>query len=159
MGQLREKTNSLEDLLRMSRHTIKTLQAKLKDVQEEYKANLAAMDAQLKQMYQVAAAANANNSVASRSDRRLSREDVTNVLDRLRAQAILEGRPSDSDVQSELQSVCIAIVRIRFVDVNGNFATGSYQRRKDYRMPSSRVSRISLDLVYHLVLLYLEQCL
>ncbi|OAD76082.1 hypothetical protein PHYBLDRAFT_110012, partial [Phycomyces blakesleeanus NRRL 1555(-)] len=49
--QLKEKTTSLEDLLRMSRHTISTLQGKLRDLQRDYEKNLEAMEKQLDTFY------------------------------------------------------------------------------------------------------------
>ncbi|KAI8353613.1 armadillo-type protein [Choanephora cucurbitarum] len=54
IGVLRDKANSLEDLLRMSRKTISTLQRKLKDTQQEYEMNIAALDQQLKEIHATA---------------------------------------------------------------------------------------------------------
>lgn len=101
VGQLKDKTNSLEDLLRMSRHTITTLQRKLKDVQQEYQTNLAAMNEQIKEMHQLALEANPGdgNNKEQPTHFVIGRDDVSRAYDRLRAQAILEGKPGeDSDV-------------------------------------------------------------
>ncbi|CAO3595395.1 unnamed protein product [Absidia cylindrospora] len=99
IGQLKDKTNSLEDLLRMSRHTITTLQRKLKDVQQEYQTNLAAMDQQLKDMQQLSLEQNSGSSRNDLDQQNVQftviRSDGTRTFDRLRAQAILEGSPGD----------------------------------------------------------------
>ncbi|KAI8145922.1 hypothetical protein BJV82DRAFT_535287 [Fennellomyces sp. T-0311] len=94
VGQLREKTNSLEDLLRMSRKTISTLQNKLKDLQKEYDNNLAIMDRQLREMYQTASIA--NTPYGQTEESMDSEAPKGRVYDRLRAQAILEDKSSDS---------------------------------------------------------------
>ncbi|KAI9259027.1 hypothetical protein BDA99DRAFT_484089 [Phascolomyces articulosus] len=88
VGQLREKTNSLEDLLRMSRKTISTLQSKLKTLQQEYDKNLVIMDKQLRNMYQTASIA--NTSYGQTDDLRDGDGLKGTIYDRLRAQAILE---------------------------------------------------------------------
>lgn len=46
-----KKIESLEDLLRMSRHTIDTLQKKLQEIQTEYETNLSALEQQLNVFY------------------------------------------------------------------------------------------------------------
>ncbi|CAO3695753.1 unnamed protein product [Rhizopus microsporus] len=103
VGQLRDKANSLEDLLRISRHTIATLQKKLKDTQREYEMNITALDQQLREIYSKAAAANddvtANNKNSNDTTGHfvLGREEVTRAYDRLKAQAILEGKPENDD--------------------------------------------------------------
>lgn len=70
-------------------------------MQQEYQANLAAMEQQLRDMYEVAAAANAADRVTTEDGQQrqffLGRDQVSRAYDRLRAQAILEGKPSDSD--------------------------------------------------------------
>ncbi|KAG0235138.1 hypothetical protein BGW42_005788 [Actinomortierella wolfii] len=50
VAQLKAKVYSLEDLLRLSRHTIQTLQAKLNEVETATQAKLAMQDAQLKHL-------------------------------------------------------------------------------------------------------------
>ncbi|CEJ03597.1 hypothetical protein RMCBS344292_17576 [Rhizopus microsporus] len=103
VGQLRDKANSLEDLLRISRHTIATLQKKLKDTQREYEMNITALDQQLREIYSKAVAANddvtANNENSNDTTGHfvLGREEVTRAYDRLKAQAILEGKPENDD--------------------------------------------------------------
>ncbi len=47
VSQLKSNIYSLEDLLRLSRHTIQTLQAKLNDVETQTQAKLTAQEAQL----------------------------------------------------------------------------------------------------------------
>ncbi|KAG1310055.1 hypothetical protein G6F64_004841 [Rhizopus arrhizus] len=104
IGQLRDKMNSLEDLLRISRNTIATLQRKLKDTQQEYEMNITALDQQLREIYSKAVAA--NNDVKESAEKNqngqfvLGREEVTRAYDRLKAQAILEGKPEDNDYQN-----------------------------------------------------------
>ncbi|KAI9476485.1 MAG: armadillo-type protein [Benjaminiella poitrasii] len=100
IGILRDKTNSLEDLLRMSRHTIATLQRKLKDAQQEYELSIAALDQQLREIYIKAADANQKDGVAEDGQNGhfvLGREEVTRAYDRLKAQAILEGKPEQNE--------------------------------------------------------------
>jgi cytokinesis protein len=100
IGVLRDKTNSLEDLLRMSRHTISTLQRKLKDTQQEYEMNITALDQQLKEIYAKAADANKKDGIADDDQNGhyvLGREEVTRAYDRLKAQALLEGKPGDDN--------------------------------------------------------------
>ncbi|KAF9416289.1 hypothetical protein BGZ94_010254 [Podila epigama] len=50
VSQLKSNIYSLEDLLRLSRHTIQTLQAKLNDVETQTQAKIAAQDSQLKHL-------------------------------------------------------------------------------------------------------------
>jgi cytokinesis protein len=50
VSQLKANIYSLEDLLRLSRHTIQTLQAKLNDVEIQTQKKLAVQDAQLKHL-------------------------------------------------------------------------------------------------------------
>ncbi|KAG2196955.1 hypothetical protein INT46_008126 [Mucor plumbeus] len=100
IGVLRDKTNSLEDLLRMSRHTIATLQRKLKDTQQEYEMNITALDQQLKEIYITAVDANKKDGAeedAQNGHFVLGREEVTRAYDRLKAQAILEGKPGEEE--------------------------------------------------------------
>ncbi|KAL0073402.1 armadillo-type protein [Phycomyces blakesleeanus] len=104
VGQLREKTNSLEDLLRMSRKTISTLQRKLKDTQQEHQAKLVNLDQQLKETLQAAAEAIGEKGSSGSEKFYMGREDVNRAYDRLRAQAILEGgntNESEPEVQKE----------------------------------------------------------
>ncbi|OBZ81412.1 Cytokinesis protein sepA, partial [Choanephora cucurbitarum] len=104
IGVLRDKANSLEDLLRMSRKTISTLQRKLKDTQQEYEMNIAALDQQLKEIHATAVDANRKDGIVKDSQQGrlvLGREEVTRAYDRLKAQAILEGKPGQE--QEELK--------------------------------------------------------
>ncbi|KAG0363394.1 hypothetical protein BG005_000647 [Podila minutissima] len=59
VSQLKSNIYSLEDLLRLSRHTIQTLQAKLNDVETQTQAKLAMQDAQLKHLLKSLQDANA----------------------------------------------------------------------------------------------------
>lgn len=93
VGILRDKTNSLEDLLRMSRHTIATLQRKLKDTQHDYETAVATLEKQLKE------SPNADTKTAANGH---AKEDVTRNYDRLKAQAILEG--SEENVSSTIHT-------------------------------------------------------
>ncbi|KAG0169559.1 hypothetical protein DFQ28_004162 [Apophysomyces sp. BC1034] len=85
------------------------LERKLKDVQQEYQTNLSAMDQQLKELQQVAAEANASEKVISGEGSSehffLGKEEVSRAYDRLRAQAILEGRPSQDSGSESLQDI------------------------------------------------------
>ena len=84
----------------MSRHTIATLQRKLKDTQQEYEMNITALDQQLKEIYMTAVDANKKDSVVQDTQNGhfvLGREEVTRAYDRLKAQAILEGKPGEDE--------------------------------------------------------------
>ncbi|ORZ12691.1 hypothetical protein BCR42DRAFT_467822 [Absidia repens] len=98
VGQLKDKTNSLETLLRMSRHTITTLQRKLKEIQQEYQSNMGIMDGQLKELHQLAVdmgCAGGDSNSTQPAHFVMGRKDVSRAYDRLRAQAILEGKPGE----------------------------------------------------------------
>lgn len=100
VGQLREKTNSLEDLLRMSRHTISTLQRKIKDLQQEYDRNMAAMDKQLRDLYLKASIANANDQNEQGdedAEHAIARKDMPRAYDKTWARALLENRHPELD--------------------------------------------------------------
>ncbi|RCH82739.1 hypothetical protein CU098_001176, partial [Rhizopus stolonifer] len=105
IGVLRNKNNSLEDLLRMSRKTIATLQRKLKETQQKYEMNIAALDQQLKEIHATAIDANKKDGVAKDAQNSqfvLGRDEVTRAYDRLRAQAILEGRPGQQEEDNKI---------------------------------------------------------
>ncbi|GAN04274.1 hypothetical protein MAM1_0059d03734 [Mucor ambiguus] len=53
MEEQSKKVESLEDLLRMSRHTISTLRQKLREMQAEYETNFSTMEHQLDLFYKV----------------------------------------------------------------------------------------------------------
>lgn len=100
VGQLREKTNSLEDLLRMSRHTISTLQRKIKDLQQEYDRNMAAMDKQLRDLYLKASIANANDQHEQGdedNEQAIARKDMPRAYDKAWARTLLENRHPELD--------------------------------------------------------------
>ncbi|CDS04805.1 hypothetical protein LRAMOSA07335 [Lichtheimia ramosa] len=100
VGQLREKTNSLEDLLRMSRHTISTLQRKIKDLQQEYDRNMTAMDKQLRDLYLKASIANANDQHEQGdedNEQAIARKDMPRAYDKAWARALLENRHPELD--------------------------------------------------------------
>ncbi|KAF8924595.1 hypothetical protein BGZ52_008005, partial [Haplosporangium bisporale] len=59
VSQLKSNIYSLEDLLRLSKHTIQTLQAKLTDVETQTQAKLAIQDSQLKHLLKSLQDANA----------------------------------------------------------------------------------------------------
>ncbi|KAF9930254.1 hypothetical protein BGZ67_005888 [Mortierella alpina] len=59
VSQLKSNIYSLEDLLRLSRHTIQTLQAKLSDIEAQTQNKLAIQDAQLKHLLKSLQDANA----------------------------------------------------------------------------------------------------
>ncbi|ORX57073.1 actin-binding FH2 [Hesseltinella vesiculosa] len=106
VGQLREKTNSLEDLLRMSRHTITTLQRKLKEVKQDYDSNIVALSQQLEEIQQITFDPTLDlKALADQTGDNyflLDRENVSRAYDRLRAQAILEGSQSEDGDQDTI---------------------------------------------------------
>ncbi|KAJ2341360.1 hypothetical protein IWW50_006520, partial [Coemansia erecta] len=51
VGTLKTKIFALEDLLRMSRHTIEALQTQIKELRDQFTQKLAKQDSQLKQLY------------------------------------------------------------------------------------------------------------
>ncbi|KAG2183787.1 hypothetical protein INT43_006798 [Umbelopsis isabellina] len=101
VSQLKAKASSLEDLLRMSKHTISILQNKLTETQQEYQAGLARMDERLRLFHQAVLEAtpasdskDANNRASSFE---LTREELIRAYDRLRAQDRLEGQDFEKD--------------------------------------------------------------
>lgn len=100
--QLREKTASLEDLLRMSRHTISTLQKKLRDLQSEYDANLEQAGKQFDDFYKLIDedGSNLEGNVV------ISRKDLATAFGRIRAQESLEGHhKKESDILAKKSPV------------------------------------------------------
>ncbi|KAI8100130.1 uncharacterized protein BX664DRAFT_355473 [Halteromyces radiatus] len=87
--QLKEKTASLEDLLRMSRHTISTLQGKLRDLQQDYERNLEKAQSQLDTFYK---AVDDMDEADGKDEIVLNRKDLAKAVGRIRAQESLEGR-------------------------------------------------------------------
>lgn len=53
VGQLKAKNEHLEEMLRISTHTVETLQRQLSDIQAEYQQNLEAMDSQMLRFYEL----------------------------------------------------------------------------------------------------------
>ncbi|OZJ02756.1 hypothetical protein BZG36_03344 [Bifiguratus adelaidae] len=110
VGELKAKTNSLEDLLRISRHTIATLQEKLRDLQSEYHKNLAIMDSQMKHFYETIKRLNGEGDDPVNSSDTLfttNRKELVKAYDRLKAQQALEGHPRDA-TQNDENSIPIA---------------------------------------------------
>jgi hypothetical protein len=62
---LKAKNEHLEELLRISTHTVETLQRQLSDVQAEYKQNLEAMDTQMLRFYEILKQKNTSNSASA----------------------------------------------------------------------------------------------
>lgn len=93
VSQLKDKARSLEDLLRISRHTIATLQDKLQDLQKSYQQNLSAMENKLKDVANVRMTPDAlveiiNQSSASTAEKK---ETLLRTYERIQAQERLEG--------------------------------------------------------------------
>jgi hypothetical protein len=93
VSQLKEKARSLEDLLRISRHTIATLQDKLQDLQKSYQQNLSAMEHKLKDVANARMTPDAlveiiNQSSASTAEKK---ETLLRTYERIQAQERLEG--------------------------------------------------------------------
>ncbi|CAO3587923.1 unnamed protein product [Absidia cylindrospora] len=87
--QLKEKTASLEDLLRMSRHTISTLQGKLRTLQEDYDQDLKKAQSQLEVFYKAVDDVDENDG---KDEIVLQRKDLAKAIGRIKAQESLEGR-------------------------------------------------------------------
>lgn len=90
--QLKEKTVSLEDLLRMSRHTISTLQRKLRDLQGDYEASLEKAERQLDEFYKLVG----DDDSKLEGDVVIPRKDLRTAFGRIRAQDSLESRKTDT---------------------------------------------------------------
>jgi cytokinesis protein len=101
VSQLKAKTTSLEDLLRISRHTISILQSKLSDVQQEYQESLARMDERLRMFHQAVMEANPSSDSNDPGNRAssfvMTREELIRAYDRLRAQDRLEGQEVEKE--------------------------------------------------------------
>ncbi|KAL1923354.1 uncharacterized protein VTP21DRAFT_8334 [Calcarisporiella thermophila] len=94
VSQLKAKTNSLEDLLRMSRHTISTLQQQISDLQEQYNRSLQSMDAQLKQFYDAFRHTCQTDLLLDSSEDKLltiRKSDLMRAFERMKAREQLEG--------------------------------------------------------------------
>lgn len=101
VSQLKAKASSLEDLLRMSKHTISILQNKLTETQQEYQAGLARMDERLRLFHQAVLEATPASDSKDPNNRassfELTREELIRAYDRLRAQDRLEGQDFEKD--------------------------------------------------------------
>lgn len=95
--QMREKTASLEDLLRMSRHTISTLQQKLRDLQGEYERDLEAMQNQLDVFYKAVDDSRDDDDEEDEGDIIISRSSFAKAVGRIRAHESLEGKSSKEE--------------------------------------------------------------
>lgn len=92
--QLREKTASLEDLLRMSRHTISTLQGKLRDLQQNYEKDLESMQSQLDIFYKAVAEEKGDETSEEDADIVIPRDAFAKAMGRVKARESLEGNKS-----------------------------------------------------------------
>ncbi|KAJ2713086.1 hypothetical protein H4R19_002425, partial [Coemansia spiralis] len=92
VGTLKTKIFALEDLLRMSRHTIEALQTQIKELRDQFTQKLAKQDSQLKQLY------SALQDEASEHDmlRRL-KDDLTLENEVLRSGVALEQSADSPD--------------------------------------------------------------
>jgi cytokinesis protein len=100
----------------MSRHTIATLQRKLKDTQQDYQETVASLDKQLKELHQ--ATDPKNNGQDGHFV--LAKDEVTRAYDRLKAQAILEGGPGEN-----VSFIKIFYVKLTFF-IEGNSSCGRF---------------------------------
>lgn len=90
--QLKEKTASLEDLLRMSRHTISTLQGKLRELQANYDRDMDTLRSQVDIFQKVMADIENDNN--QEGDIVIPRKEFAKAMGRVKAQESLEGRSS-----------------------------------------------------------------
>jgi hypothetical protein len=92
VGELKNKIDSLEDLLRISRHTIQTLQTKLADLEASYLEKLTEQNVQLRQ-FETELKEQQRNADDSGS---LDRQEMIKKLERMqeiaKTEAILEGQ-------------------------------------------------------------------
>jgi hypothetical protein len=93
VSQLKEKASSLEDLLRISRHTIATLQDKLQDLQRSYDQNLSAMEQKLKDVANAKMTPDALVNIVNQSNATTAekKETLLRTYERIQAQERLEG--------------------------------------------------------------------
>ncbi|KAG2178896.1 hypothetical protein INT43_001743, partial [Umbelopsis isabellina] len=93
VSKLKEKAASLEDLLRISRHTIATLQDKLQDLQRSYEQNLAAMEQKLKDVANAKMSTDFLVDIVNQSDACTAekKETLLRAYERIEAQERLEG--------------------------------------------------------------------
>lgn len=118
---LKEKARSLEDLLRISRHTIATLQDKLQDLQKSYQQNVSMMEAKLQDAADAKMTPDAlveivNQSSASTAEKK---ETLLRTYERIQAQERLEGADKGSgnsilSVPVSVTSVCLILSRDSF---------------------------------------------
>ncbi|KAJ2367441.1 hypothetical protein IW150_005670, partial [Coemansia sp. RSA 2607] len=88
VGTLKTKILALEDLLRMSRHTIEALQTQIKEMRDQFTQKLAKQDSQLKQLYSAL-----QDGVNEQDMLRRLRDDLTLENEVLRSGVALE--PAD----------------------------------------------------------------
>lgn len=90
VGELKNKIDSLEDLLRISRHTIQTLQTKLADLEASYLEKLSEQNVQIREFESQL------KEQQRDSDYSLDRQEMIKKLERMqeiaKTEAILEGQ-------------------------------------------------------------------
>ncbi|KAJ2557212.1 hypothetical protein EV175_001481 [Coemansia sp. RSA 1933] len=103
VGTLKTKIFALEDLLRMSRHTIEALQTQIKELRDQFTQKLAKQDSQLKQLY------SALQDEAGEHDmlKRL-KDDLTLENEVLRSGVAMEVSESDPDQVTLNQELLLA---------------------------------------------------
>ena len=111
---MREKTVSLEDLLRMSRHTISTLQQKLRDLQGDYERDLESMQKQL-DMFNKAVEDVLDDDENGDGDIVISRESFAKSIGRIRAHESLEGKGSKEDEGNDRNSTSATKQKVYFI--------------------------------------------
>jgi hypothetical protein len=106
VGQLKNKIDSLEELLRMSRHTVETLQQQKADLEASYLEKLAEFESMLKEQQR-----NANDSSSLNDPSSLNRQEMIKNLERMqeiaKTEAILEGQIWTPSFEGIRVSICI----------------------------------------------------
>ncbi|KAJ2881375.1 hypothetical protein FB639_002629, partial [Coemansia asiatica] len=92
VGTLKTKIFALEDLLRMSRHTIEALQTQIKELRDQFTQKLAKQDSQLKQLYSAL-----QDEVGEHDMLRRLKDDLTLENEVLRSGVAMEASESNPD--------------------------------------------------------------
>ncbi|KAJ2221277.1 hypothetical protein IWW45_008914, partial [Coemansia sp. RSA 485] len=92
VGTLKTKIFALEDLLRMSRHTIEALQTQIKELRDQFTQKLAKQDSQLKQLYSAL-----QDEVSEHDMLRRLKDDLTLENEVLRSGVAMESSEHNPD--------------------------------------------------------------
>src|SRR4051794_3714059 len=92
VGELKNKIDSLEELLRISRHTIETLQQQIADLESSYHEKLSEQNVQLREFESILKEQQRNADDSSPLDRQEMIKKLERMQEIAKTEAILEGQ-------------------------------------------------------------------